>query len=66
MLSWFVIELDEDGNVIFVLLTDDLNNTFLKFGNADYGTVDPIVLLENREVVLTNKKKAFKKDQQRM
>ena len=57
-----LLEVDDDGNLISVMLSDDLANTFLQFGKETYGESDPIELIENRNVPLTTKKKAFVRD----
>lgn len=60
------IEIDDDGNVLSVMLSDDLANTFLMFGKEEYGTTEPIILQENRLVPLTSKKKPFLRDTPRV
>ncbi|KAF6024422.1 hypothetical protein EB796_017276 [Bugula neritina] len=62
LFSYIFSEIDDDGNVLSVMLSDDLANTFLMFGKEEYGTTEPIILQENRLVPLTSKKKPFLRD----
>lgn len=66
LFSYIFSEIDDDGNVLSVMLSDDLANTFLMFGKEEYGTTEPIILQENRLVPLTSKKKPFLRDTPRV
>jgi len=61
LFSYIFSEIDDDGNVLSVMLSDDLANTFLMFGKEE-----PIILQENRLVPLTSKKKPFLRDTPRV
>ena len=60
-----ISEVDDFGNLISVMLSDDLARTYLKFGKEDYGQVDAIHVQEGGLIPLTPKKKAFTKLQPR-
>lgn len=59
---FLILEVDEYGNLLSVMMSDDLAKTFLKFGKEDYGEVAPIYVQEGGLIPLTNKKKAFDKN----